>query len=244
MVQQTHQSGRAKGPQPSRLNIPRSADQIGIQSPEPAVIKGYFGDLLRDVMDKLPSVYGRADFRRDWDTFQRRMDHEGSQFATARLPVIFDGLVTILEGGVASFPGFKTTNRKGHVHPVFLGGLAICVLGHPATDEGREAMAAIYQLSYAFKKLLGPYNNEVLSKQLAEFKEVDYELKFYDYLSEPLRAITARARDIVTHVCNGLNPFDPDQAGSFLPRPGPGATNTPLKKIRKICCPFGLPQHQ
>jgi hypothetical protein len=172
------------------------------------------------------------------------MDHEGSQFATARLPVIFDGLVTILEGGVASFPGFKVTNRKGHVHPVFLGGLAICVLGHPATDEGREAMAAIYQLSYAFKKLLGPYNNEVLSKQLAEFKEVDYELKFYDYLSEPLRAITARARDIVTHVCNGLNPFDPDQAGSFLPRPGPGATNTPLKKIRKICCPFGLPQHQ
>jgi hypothetical protein len=95
-------------------------------------------------------------------------------------------------------------------------------------------MAAIYQLSYAFKKLLGPYNNEVLSKQLAEFKEVDYELKFYDYLSEPLRAITARARDIVTHVCNGLNPFDPDQAGSFLPRPGPGATNTPLKKSERF----------
>lgn len=234
MDQHTHQSGRAKGTSPSRRVITRQACQEVIQPPDASVVKGYFGDLLGDVMDKLPSVYRRADFRRDWDTFQRRLDHEGVLFATARLPIIFDGLVTILEGGVASFPGFKTTKRKGHVHPVFLGGLAICILDHPGTDVGRLAMEALYQLSYAFKKVIGPYNNLALSKQLAEFKEVDYELKFFDYLSEPLRAITDHAREIVTQICAGLNPFDPTQVEQFLPRPGPGATNTPLPKSERF----------
>jgi hypothetical protein len=179
-------------------------------------------------------VYRKADFLRDKETLSRRLDREGSTFATSTLPAIFDGVVNILEGGAASFPGFKTRTRNGITYPVVLSGLVKCVLGHPHTEIGQRAMESLYQISYAFKKVLGPYKQDVLYKQLKEFIEVDSELKYYDYLSEPLRAITRRGREIITTVLSGLNPFDPLQAERFLPRPGPGATNTPLKKSERF----------
>jgi hypothetical protein len=121
----------------------------------------------------------------------------------------------------------------GITYPVVLSGLVKQVLGHPNTEIGAKALEAVYQLSYAFKKIEGPYSNKVLYDQLIEFIEVDASLKECDYFSEPLRAITRRGREIITTVLSGLNPFDPSQAEKFLPQPGPGATNTPLKKSER-----------
>jgi hypothetical protein len=186
--------------------------------------------LLVDVTNKLP-WYRVADFLRDKETLSRRIDREGVPFATTRLPAIFDGVIMALESGVASFPGFETLNRGGITYPKLFSGMVKCVLDHSRPEHDRvAAMEAIYQLSYAFKKLQGPYQPEVLRKQLAEFIEVDTSLKDFDYLSEPLRDITSRASDIITEVLQGLDPFDHAQAEIFLPKPGPGASNTPRPK--------------
>jgi hypothetical protein len=189
--------------------------------------------MLRDVHDKYPTVYGVADFLRDWTTLSRRIDREGSAFATQTLPAVFDGVVNILEGRAASFPGFKTLTRGGITYPVVLSGLVKRVLISQNTEMGQHAMESLYQISYAFKKVVGPYKPEVLYNQLVEFIEVDSELKYYDYLSEPLRAITRRGREIITTVLSGLDPSDPRQSEKFLPKPGPGATNTPRKKSER-----------
>lgn len=222
-------------PTESRITrgVARSADQEEISPPDTTILSRYIEGLLDDIANQLTSVYRRADFLRDRLNLLRRLNYEGSTFATSILPVIFDGTIRILEGGAASFPGFKTISREGITYPVLLGGLVKCILKHRDTEKGTKALECLYQLSYAFKKVIGPYSENVVLKQLEDFIAVDASLKEYDYLSEPLRAITGRAREIITTVLRGLDPTDPDQAQDFLPQPGPGATNSPLKKSER-----------
>lgn len=232
MVKQTTQPGRARGHSVQHGGAaPHCKGKIGRDSvplPDIDFIKAMGISLLSDILTIIPLVYRKADFLRDSKTFLARMDREGSTFATSRLPVIFDGVVTLLEGGAVSFPNFKLV--KGRAYPRFLGGLTSYVLDHPDTSEGTKALEMLYQISYAFKKVQGPYKASKLKKQLREFIETDAELKEIDYLSEPLRELTREARRIITEITKGLNPFDPDQGQAFLPQPGPGATNTPREK--------------
>jgi hypothetical protein len=77
--------------------------------------------------------------------------------------------------------------------------------------------------------LEGPYKQSVLDKQLVEFEETDAEIKNIEFSAEPNMDILRRARQLIGRVVKGLDPFDPDFAEKFLPRPGPGATNTPTE---------------
>jgi hypothetical protein len=90
-------------------------------------------------------------------------------------------------------------------------------------------MSQLYQVLVAFKKLEGPYQQSVLDQQLVEFVETDIDIKYIEYDAEPNRAILRHARKTIGSIVNGLDPFDPDQAELFLPRPGPGVTNTPTE---------------
>jgi hypothetical protein len=90
-------------------------------------------------------------------------------------------------------------------------------------------MQQLYQLCAAFKKLKGPYRQCVLDEQLVDFVNVDSELRYLELDNEALRPILSHAKRTITAVLEGLDLFDPDQSEMFLPRPGPGATNTPTK---------------
>jgi hypothetical protein len=218
--------------QPKVVTRPRKG-QEELKPPDTSQLKKYLEAVLRDVHDNAPHLYGMTDFLRDCTSMSRRLDREGPTFATSVLPVIFDGTIRILEGGAASFPGFKVLKRGCITYPVVLSGLVKRVLDHPSDEIGRDALRYLYQISYAFKKVLGPYKQKVLNDQLREFIEVDDSLKYFDYLSEPLREISRRARDIITDIFSGIDPTDLKQSENFLPRPGPGATNTPRKKSER-----------
>jgi hypothetical protein len=91
-----------------------------------------------------------------------------------------------------------------------------------------EAVRCLYQLCHAFKKLRGPYKPSTLQQQLWSFVEDDIELRYFDFFSEPTYPILQRAREIVRKIFEDMDPeFDVEK---FIPRPGPGATNTPRQK--------------
>jgi len=58
-------------------------------------------------------------------------------------------------------------------------------------------------------------------------------LNYVDWSQEPVRDIARDARQLIGRVIKGLNPFDPDQAKDFRPRPGPGACNTPMEHAHR-----------
>jgi hypothetical protein len=91
-----------------------------------------------------------------------------------------------------------------------------------------ESIRCLYQLCHAFKKLRGPYKPSTLQKQLWSFVEDDIELRYLDFFSEPCYPILLKARKLVGLIFKGMDPeFDVEK---FVPRPGPGATNTPRRK--------------
>lgn len=188
----------------------------------------YLEALLKDCYNKL-SLYGYVDYVRDLETIRTRFAHEGISFATNTLPSFFDSVLSYLESGVSEFPSFKI--RRGVAYPEFLQGITSQIFEHPTEPDTVIYIQSLYQLCVAFKKLRGPYRQEVLDEQLAKFIKVDKELVNSGSLEDGvfIDKILDVARDIVTEVMSGLNPFDPQQAESFKPRPGPGATNTPTK---------------
>lgn len=179
--------------------------------------------LLEDISNmKIPS-YSRAEYLLDRETLKRRLNCEGLSFATKTLPSLMDGLLGYLETGVSDYPYFKCRQN----HPVFLRGLFIPIYSQDYDEECKVmCVKCIYQLSAAFKKLKGPYEQSVLVEQLDKFVSTDESLK--DSF-EPEKVIDV-ARYIITQVMENLDPLDVDQSEDFLPRPGPGATNLPTKK--------------
>lgn len=185
----------------------------------------YILKILEDCFNMNPQ-YGRTDYLLDVKTIIKRYSHEGLSFATKTLPSFFDSLLQYLESGNSVYPSFKL--KPGKLYPVFLQQLVSPIYEDHTSDIAVVCMKCLYQLCVAFKKLKGPYKQCVLVKQLDEFVSVDQSLEF-DW-SDDDNIILDRARDIITHVLSGLNPFDINQSEKFLPRPGPGATNSPTKK--------------
>jgi hypothetical protein len=181
----------------------------------------YLELLLLDAKSILPS-YGSCDYSRDLATLKRRFESEGASFATITLPDLFANFQIWLETGRSHYPGFKTTPELKH--PVFLQSLFNAIY---VDDETERVIAfrLLYQICVSFKKIRGPYPQRVLLKQLEDFVKCDRDLGKVNYNAEYLRHITLRARSIVTKVldctCNRLERL-------LLPRPGPGATNTPV----------------
>jgi hypothetical protein len=184
----------------------------------------YLEAILADAF-KLLEHYRLADYSRDVATLRRRYVSEGLSFATKTLPNLFTEFLIGLEGGKPSYPGFKLD--RDQTHPVFLRQLFDMASKCDDVDKV-TAMKCLYQFCCAFKKLKGPYRPSTLQKQLWSFVETDIDLKYLEFDSQECERIIVSARNVITRVLGDLSPeFD---TGLFVPRPGPGATNTPRRK--------------
>lgn len=198
-----------------------------------ADVESYLGNILDDAFEKLNPFYCRRDLLMDKATIKRRLTHEGLAFSTTTLPKLSKGLFDLLETGSASFPSFSI--ERGAKHPQFLRGLfdvALRLYKEPVVPLERYrviAIDAIYMIGSAFKKLKGPYKKEVLAKQYREFVEVDGLLSNIDWFSEPIYPILERARLLMSEFIKDIDLSSRD----FIPRPGPGATNTPREKHKR-----------
>jgi hypothetical protein len=203
----------------------RRSDEVSDFAKKHDVVVKYLLAMLADCCNNLTS-YGHVDFERDSETIRTRFAHEGLSFATRTLPAFFDSILNYLETGVSYYPSFKLTSRG---YPAFLQQLTRTVYERPYEQDTAKYMQHLYQLCVSFKKLKGPYRKGVLDSQQAEFVKVDRSLpkEFGPMCFES--QIIDRASKIIGEVVKGLNPFDPDQAERFVPRPGPGATNTPTE---------------
>jgi hypothetical protein len=142
-------------------------------------------------------------------------------FATHRLPVLIQGLFDLIEGREATYSGFKS--RAGA--PVFLNGLFRVVI-HGSEAEKINGLNYLYSFGVAFKKLKGPYAKSQLAIQYDEFVQVDQEIGDLDLFSEDRYPILETARMLLASIIQDIELDD----RSCLPRPGPGATNTPVQK--------------
>jgi hypothetical protein len=176
--------------------------------------------LLHDAHQHLPH-YRSADLRRDILTLDKRISNEGLPFVTAMLPKIAAGVLALLEGETAVFPSFK---MKG-VYPCFLSGLAHTVVNDSnGTYERAVALKYLYNVCVAFKKLRGPYKKEQLAEQYSKFCAVDSSLNFEASIEAKL-PILENARIFLARILRGLSIEDKN----CIPRPGPGATNSPTQ---------------
>lgn len=186
--------------------------------------------LLSDFFQTLP-LYKLADYLHDCLTVNRRLKAEGLSFATKTITCLSQGLFDHLEGRTASYPTFKLWDR---VHPVFLKGLFRHALGlsRESQDDHEfraQYIRAIYQFSVSFKKLKGPYKKSKLAQQYADFVKVDEAIGHIDLTSDDRMPILSRARYLCAQFLSGLE-LD---SGDFIPRPGPGATNTKTRKFER-----------
>jgi len=172
--------------------------------------------ILEDASNQL--TYRRADAQADMRTIKNRVKHEGLPFITQTLPYFINEFFVLIEGGTPSFEGFK--KKPSSQLPVFLYGLTSMVVSSVELDY--KAFDFLYSLCVSFKKLKGPYPENVLSDNLDKFIATDRELSSIDIVSKINGRIVRRAR----HFINRL--FEKVDVGSMLPKPGSGATNTPL----------------
>lgn len=182
--------------------------------------------LLQDGVKRFSFTRSADSPNRDISTVKRRFATEGLGFLTKVLPGLFQCLLDHLETGKSSYPGFKLT-RYGY--PAFMQQYFMRIFDE-TSSEADKAMYIdhIYQVCVAFKKLKGPYRNSVLRKQLADFVETDISLRYIDW-SEPF--IKGTVEHMAKDIARILKNLDPDeQIDDFRPRPGPGATNTPIEK--------------
>ena len=178
--------------------------------------------ILDDAVNQLN--YRRADAYADMRTVRKRMAHEGIQFATQTLPRFINEFFLLIEGGSPSFEGFR--KLPSSQLPVFLYGLTSMVM--ESVEQDVKALDFIYSFCVAFKKLKGPYPAAVLSDTLDKFISTDDELGKIDIVSKlPGRAVR-RAR----HLINRL--FRKIDLGDMSPKPGSGATNTPLNYDKRF----------
>lgn len=187
--------------------------------------------LLEDIFNLSPR-YRNADFVRDTETLVKRMNAEGLPFATVTLPAFFDGLLGYLETGKSVYPSFRLKGKRPYPH--FLSGLVAPIYSDSTSSCAVEHMKLVYQFCVAFKKLQGPYKECVLREQLADFVQTDIDLNQVDFSTECTRDIVRTAREYMSEITKGLDPFDPDQSELWKPRPGPGATNTPTKHAERF----------
>jgi hypothetical protein len=174
--------------------------------------------ILDDALNLLP-LYRSADCARDKSTIHRRLANEGTTFATMTLPRLFNDVLLRLEGEEPSFEGFRT-NPSSRL-PVFLGGLLDMVFGQGREDS--TALKCIYMLCIAFKKLKGDYPESVLSDMLDKFIATDESLLSVNFSEPATSQILRRAKGYIDTLFKNVCIDD------IIPKPGPGAVNTPLK---------------
>lgn len=197
-------------------------DPVKIYARENMGVIRYLCSLIDDFSHHLPlHVYSCAAQAKDKSTMLRRFDHEGLSFATKALPLLSEGLFLYLETGKVSYPSFVLKEDTGH--PAFLSGLFRLAYGQGEYQV--TAIKLIYQLSVSFAKLKGPYSDSVLVKQYNDFVATDKALADIDWFSDVNLPILQQARVEINSIFK-----DVDLDHLAKPRPGPGATNTPVAK--------------
>lgn len=192
-------------------------------------IKTYLLALLTDAKMIFRS-YSDADYLRDRIELVTRLDHEGISFATRTLPKLAEGLLLYISRKLIRYPGFKLTRAKDR--PLFLKSLFFL-----AYDEGNEdnlrAVEWLYNFTSSFKKLRGPFIQHELRNQLKEFVEVDQALPT-EFNSEFDKLILDHARMFITDLFEPINKDENILFDGIVPRPGPGATNKPVKPHKRF----------
>lgn len=184
----------------------------------------YLTSLLADLhQDVRP--YRKVDMDRDLRTLVKRAEAEGPAFFLKTLPSFAESVFNTLEGHSATYAGFKTR----HGLPVFMGQLVALAVGKRdcSVMSRVKALKGLYTLTVAFKKLRGPYPKDVLVNQFDDFKLVDASLPKLEDMSSDLLAILETAR---AYCAAFIQDIDVDRDKEAVPRPGPGATNSPLEK--------------
>lgn len=186
----------------------------------------YIGNILCAILDDakqtLPS-YRSTDCARDQKTICHRLKFEGAVFATTVLPKFFTQLLQCVEKGLPSFQGFK--KKPQSQLPVFLGRLTDMVLNEE--DHDSDALRVIYNVCVAFKKLKGDYHKSVLSYNLDKFIATDHELLSVQYTDPKTSKIIRRAKGYIDTLFKEIDIDD------IIPKPGPGAVNTPLNNYMR-----------
>lgn len=182
-----------------------------------------FHSMLTDVMNLNP-LYRGIDLARDYKTLEQRFSHEGLGLLSVTLPQLIQDLFCYVEGGIPSYDAWK--KHKHAEYPAFLGRLFGEV--YAAGPYAELSFGQIYQICVAFKKLKGPFRESSLHESLCSFVSVDQDLQRINFTSEPLAPILADARKTVTNLFESMT--DRYLKGFLKPRPGPGATNTPVDK--------------
>lgn len=191
-------------------------------------IRVYLNSLLRDGFNRFNFTRTADSPLRDMLTVDRRLRSEGIGFATIVLPRLFQSLLDWLEHGKSDYPGFR--KAPGGEYPAFMQQYFSRIYDVKTCEKDRAMyIDHVYQVSVAFKKLKGPYRNNVLRKQLADFVETDISLRYVDFLSGPkMRAICDKAERMIFDIFKNVDVEE--QHRKFVPRPGPGATNTNVEK--------------
>lgn len=170
--------------------------------------------LIRSLISDFPG-YTEKELELDMHQVQQRLSCEGLSFATLTLPNLGKGLLAYLETGTGIYSGFKTCK---HGYPSIFKRIFRHVYDSGSANHIR-AVRVIYQISELLKKLRGPFDQEKLKIQLTEFVSVDAalpEVKGDDVLHY--------ARYLITKVFSK----EEGKCLDIYPRPGPGATNTPV----------------
>lgn len=128
--------------------------------------------LLQDAMCHI-TEYGEKDFNRDKVEILKRSQNEGLTFFCRILPRLSKGLLSYLEGSPIGYPNFGKFGSCEY--PSLMRGLFAVAYDHTSVNHSL-AIGFIYQISNAFKKLKGPYPDEVLRSQMQDFISVDQNL--------------------------------------------------------------------
>lgn len=193
--------------------------------------RGFILDMFHSVLSdfvNLNPLYRDVDLARDYKTLEMRISSEGLGFISVTLPQLMQDLFCKIEGGTPSYDGWK---KHSHAeYPAFLGRL----FGEVYARGPYEAVSfgQIYMICSIFKKLKGPFRESSLHRNLCSFKVVDQEIGAIDYRSDVLGPIILDASNALVHLFERMS--DKYLKGFLKPRPGPGATNTPVDKYLRF----------
>jgi len=183
-------------------------------------------DLWRCLADEL-ARWCHTSATRDFNTVQRRVEHEGFSFFTITLPAFgkdFESCLDLGRIGLHDFDGFR---RRGGL-PVFMSGFLSHVfdadsgalLAHPSVD----CIFAIRQLTCLYGKIELPCSNSRIARAMEGYVEIENELEKLDYAVRPgsLQAFERMSNFLFADV---LSAVDAEiYYGDVEPRHGPGAT--------------------
>lgn len=181
-------------------------------------------NILLDGYNLLGKKYGFTDLTKDLEALERRYVSQGIGFIQKSLPDLFNGALQYLETGVSCYPGFKL--QKGTEYPRFCRRIFAMIYNSTSFEDTAAALKILYQLCSAFKKLEGPYPHDVLSRSMADFVATDQSWNRIDLTKPALKVILQHATACITQLFSGYTGYHPAE----LPRPGSGATNTPVEK--------------